>query len=124
MRSVNAVLRDPPTADRMTIARARRMAPSGAGDEECGEASAAHRVIIDGGSDCAEIDPDGYLPAVVALPRIIGASADMLFPALAGGRRSAGPSTLVEARAAFERRGGLRPCICGSGMPARSCCAN
>jgi hypothetical protein len=89
-----------------------------------GPAVSPLHLAVDGDADGAEIDEQGYFPAILALPAIVRADAVALFPeeALVVDLRRRWQVSV--ARAAFERTGAIVLCSCGSGRPVSGCCAN
>jgi hypothetical protein len=126
-RSVELVVTHPELAERLTLKRGRARSSGLASRIDPAAQRLALFLAVDDETDGAEIDGEGFMPAILAMPTIATAPAAVFFATSAAERTAAGKWTVTRARVVLERTGGVMqmpPCHCGSGRPAEECCAN
>jgi hypothetical protein len=122
-RSVAVAMEDPRLAEQMTLTRGLVQASVRRVRDDANVRKLALSLALDDDIDGAEIDDEGYMPAIIALPGVVSAPASIFFPAPGTASRQTGEHA-ARLRGVPERTLGSALCSCGSGRPARECCAN
>jgi hypothetical protein len=124
IRSVSLVFDNFELAEELTLQRGRlRAAALGARHVE-EDRRLSLFLALDDDIDGADIDEHGLLPALLAMPSVASASADVFFASSPAELRTTRDWSLERVRAVLERSGAVRLCSCGSGKPVEGCCAN
>lgn len=64
-------------------------------------------LAVDDECDCGEVDADGFMPAILALPTVVQAPPYDFFATSVAERTAAGKWTVARAREVLERTGGV-----------------
>jgi hypothetical protein len=116
-RSVELVVSHPKLAERMTMKRGRARSSALASRVDPEAQRLALFLAVDDECDCGEIDADGFMPAILALPTVVPAPAYDFFATSAAERTAAGKWTVARAREVLERTGGVMR-MPPSGLPS------